>query len=265
LKTQATTKQRDPEDIGFQEGIPGHTLISCEVTTTIQYGRTNEVAHATCGCGAKFTGFMTKAGKVSAYTIGSYRNHLHEAAANPEDEYYIGKVDKNKLTWMVKVIHRAHPIAAVAAETSRHNGYYKNWVSPPGTDSYMQHYGWGILVERYSKKGTKLKAPYKIEGIYRTREEAIVKANHFLTKQAEHGFTVEYATPQTGPVTLPTFGNTLSNMLSLAEEAAAGGDLGDVVTAMEELDRVIGLFDVIKARREELAAIKEQRTIGLLN
>lgn len=250
----------DPDKVGFPEGIPGHKLGPSGVVKQ-QYGQ--DIHKFACACGWEVSGYLTQSGKISQFCITSYRNHLEASVADPTEEHYIGKVTKQRIEWVVKVIHADHPVASEAADHSTSRNYYKSWVNPP-KGSWMAQYRWGLLVERFSRKGTKLKVPMKLEGLYRTREQAILQARHFISKEEERGATVEYSNLVGAPQAMPTFGGTLSTMLEMAEEAAASRDLGEVTTALDELDRVMSLVHVIEARRDELAAIKEERTTALL-
>lgn len=248
----------DPASMGFSEGIPSHSIVLCE--SYEHFG--SAYLETACKCGFTFRGRLTKSGKGSTYSISAFRNHLQEMTADPDEENLIGKFEKTHLTFMLKVIHRNHPIVAEAAEYSK-PFFKKNWLAADAS-SYWQQHGWTILIERFSKKGTKLKVPFKLAGVYRSREYAISKAIDYLNKQAEKGFTVDHSLSSIPTQVLPSFGNTLSNMLTLADDAMAGGELADVVAAIEDLDSAISFFDVIKSRREELARIKQQRTVGLL-
>lgn len=166
---------------------------------------------------------------------------------------------KPRTTWTVKVINVNHQSAKeYAASSSR---WANGWGG--GNHGWEQHYPFAVVVDRTSPKGKKSKA---LKTICRNQTDALRGAQQMIDKESER-FEVEFEdgkAPAQGVALIhPTFRNTFGELLTRTEEATQG-TIQDVEDMLLEIDEVLGLVPVLQARRDEIAAVYDKRTVGLI-
>lgn len=255
---------KTPEELGFVPGVPGHRLAYVNLWNPNNQSAWSLKEHRfACSCGVEVYVKETQKG-VGTRALRTWRDHITAVSANPDEIFEVGTIEKMRVTWDVKVMHRDNQHAAAYGSNSR---YYQGW-----TDVHHQHYPyyaknpWGLVVDRTSTKSNKVTRV--LERVYESQPLAVRYGLEMLRKAEESGHAITYSegTPAvTGTgIVVPTFRNTFSELLERTDTALSG-DLQDVEETMQELDEVLGLIPVLQARREELASIWESRTVGLLS
>ena len=186
-------------------------------------------------------------------SIRQWRNHL-DAENTPDDlEIHVGDVVKTRTSWKVMVIPRLHRAA------QDYSAGHKRWSGWGTIDTgWYSHYGWAIVADKPRGKKT-------ILALASSQRSAIDKAIEILDAQRDAGHSVTYAIDDQA-VTLPAHvspKNVLADLLDKAD-GAASGTIGDLEHALTSLDEVINLIPILRTKRDDLAKVKAQRTLGLL-
>ena len=251
-------KSNNPEELGFDPGVPGHRLMTPEPWhSNPAYGIDDYKFRCSCGELDIFAR-RTANGGVGRAPLRTFKEHIEAVSADPDEVVVVGRVKKPRVTWEVKIISRNYQYAQQYVDASPR---WSGWTSGVG---WTGRYPWAIVIDKTSKRGKTSKAFHTVA---QSRGSAYRKATEMIAKH-EHEFEIEYEgggdlpSPPV-PVVVPTFRNTFSDLLARTDVSLTG-DISEVQQTMQEIDEVLSLVPVLQARRDELAEIWDQRTTGLL-
>jgi hypothetical protein len=246
-----------PEQAGFKESLPGHTISQGGPISGWRNGH-----YWNCSCGELFHVYHNADGKASAGSLRAWRWHLSANTNTTHDEYIpMGAVDMTRTRYEYYIVGRDHvDIDSWVNNDPRHQ--WKAWATRGHTYYGPYHYAITTLRRPTNAKSTR-EPVRRIESVARSINEALAHVEKLLSRQEDKGYLVKREDhDMTPPPMHPE--SSFVDMLDRADKVIKEGNVLEIKTMLEEVGLVLGMVPVLEQKKAELVAAQAAQVQRML-